>query len=61
MGEHGPEQKESGLQCGRRGNLPDLAGDSEDGTTLTGALAWASTPRIGQLWGEQLPGEGAGA
>lgn len=50
-----------GPQCGRRGSLPDLAGDSEDGTTLTGALAWASTPRIGQLWGEQLPGEGAGA
>lgn len=57
----GQSRRRVGLQCGHRGSLPDLAGDSEDGTTLTGALAWASTPRIGQLWGEQLPGEGAGA
>ena len=61
MGENGTEQKERGLSCGGRGSLPDLARDSEYGTTLTGALSWALTPHIGQLWGEQLPGEGDGA
>lgn len=50
-----------GPQSGRRGSLPDLAWDSEDGTTLIGVPHWASTARIGQLWGEQLPGEGGGA